>query len=423
MSTENTPSVSTPAPSTPRTPNLAQRYPALFEHTPILTQREMSARKRLIRQPECGFGAICKSTPPARRIMPTPDVRVINFKNTKPVLSPHYNAKKKTDYLNQSFSIYEKPLGRGSFAMVAKAESKDDGKKYAIKLGMKYKTKFDRYQQLREVVFLQFVNHPNCVRFVSAWEEADRLHIQTELCEGNLHEYIEKNGELPEPRVWDVLLDVLRAVVYLHFHHILHLDIKPENILFDSNGIAKLSDFGLAFDLISDDPDDCRIEGDSRYLAREALDDEGERVSTKRDIYSLGVTVLQLATDLYLPPNGDDLQGIRDLQLPDHILNCMSGELFSIVSKMMSEDPVVRPEAQEILSMSGVIEREFVRRHFVEAMLPSTESEDSQRNSDWLRMTLQRIKLECQSQDYYQQRVARSCPSVKTPKRPQYAPS
>ncbi|KAI6206405.1 Membrane-associated tyrosine- and threonine-specific cdc2-inhibitory kinase-like protein [Aphelenchoides besseyi] len=413
MSTENTPSVSTPAPSTPRTPNLAQRYPALFEHTPILTQREMSARKRLIRQPECGFGAICKSTPPARRIMPTPDVRVINFKNT-----PTTTQKKKTDYLNQSFSIYEKPLGRGSFAMVAKAESKDDGKKYAIKLGMKYKTNscaksYSCSSSIIRTAYASFLRG----------EEADRLHIQTELCEGNLHEYIEKNGELPEPRVWDVLLDVLRAVVYLHFHHILHLDIKPENILFDSNGIAKLSDFGLAFDLISDDPDDCRIEGDSRYLAREALDDEGERVSTKRDIYSLGVTVLQLATDLYLPPNGDDLQGIRDLQLPDHILNCMSGELFSIVSKMMSEDPVVRPEAQEILSMSGVIEREFVRRHFVEAMLPSTESEDSQRNSDWLRMTLQRIKLECQSQDYYQQRVARSCPSVKTPKRPQYAPS
>ncbi|KAI6180565.1 Membrane-associated tyrosine- and threonine-specific cdc2-inhibitory kinase-like [Aphelenchoides besseyi] len=409
MSTENNSSVPTNTPATPRTPNLAERYPALLNHTPIVTQREMSARRRSIREPECGFDVIVRSTPPARRVMPTPDVRIINFTNTPSTLSPHYDSKSKTDYLHQSFSIHGKPLGRGSFAMVAKVESKDDGKMYAIKLGRTYKTKFDRYQQLREVVFLQFVSHPNCVRFVSAWEEADRLHIQTELCEGNLQDYVELHGGLPEKRVWEVLLDILHAVVYLHFHRVLHLDIKPENILLDANGIAKLSDFGLAFDLISDDPDDCRIEGDARYLAREAIDDEGERVSTKRDIYSLGVTVLQLATDVYLPPNGDDLQGILNF--------------FSLVSKMMSDDPAARPEAQQILSTSGVLERGIERRRFVEAMLPSAAFEDAQRSTDWLRMTLQHIKLEFRSRDYYQQRVARSCPSVKTPKRPQFAPS
>ena len=213
-----------------------------------------------------------------------------------------------------------------------------DGRNYAIKYQQPYKSHFARYEQLREVVFLQFINHPNCVQFYAAWEEADVLYIQSELCVSNLQKYIfAKDGDIPQTKVWEVSLDILRvsqsiadedasrgaaflqALSYLHSNAIVHLDVKPENILLDQFGIAKLADFGLAFHLDSDDPQECLVEGDSRYLAHEALADESAGVSTKRDVYSLGLTILQLATDLWVPNNYEQLEQIRHFDLPDAV--------------------------------------------------------------------------------------------------------
>jgi membrane-associated tyrosine/threonine-specific cdc2-inhibitory kinase len=140
--------------------------------------------------------------------------------------------------------------------------SKKDKSECAVKYSMKYKSQRDRYEKWREVAFLEFIDHPNCVQFCAAWEEADTLYIRTELCLCNLQKYIfNRDGNVPEHNVWNVLLDVLRvrnfcsqlvnvfikALAYLHRNSILHLDVKPENILLTNDGIAKLGDFGMAF--------------------------------------------------------------------------------------------------------------------------------------------------------------------------------
>lgn len=90
--------------------------------------------------------------------------------------------------------------------------SKETGDESAIKYSMKYNSQRDRYEKFREVVFLEFINHPNCIKFKSAWEEADTLFIETELCLCNLQKYIfKRDGDVPEMIVWNVLLDVLRV--------------------------------------------------------------------------------------------------------------------------------------------------------------------------------------------------------------------
>ncbi|KAI6218152.1 Protein kinase domain-containing protein [Aphelenchoides fujianensis] len=365
------------------TPIAAQRYARLLEKRELLTRREMQLR-RPERPAVCSL--LSRSTPkhaPNRLyttpVMPTPGVHMLDFLNPAPQpLSPHYNPEKEGDYLTQAFTMTD-VLGCGSFGVVVSVESKDDHRKYAIKYQVPYKNHFKRYEQLREVVFLQFVDHPNCVRFYAAWEEADRLHMQFELCPGNLNKFLtDHDGQVPEARVWDVLLDLLRALAYLHSHSILHLDVKPENILIDANGVAKLSDFGMAFDLTTDNPTACRVEGDSRYLAREALDDISEFcVSTKRDIFSLGMTLLQLATDLWIPNNGEELEDIRALRLPRKLLDRMSDELRALIGRMMCDDPAARPEAAAILTAPGVHERELERRAYVERVfLAERQRED-----------------------------------------------
>lgn len=102
-------------------------------------------------------------------------------------------------------------------------------------------------------------------------------------------------------------------------------------------------------------------------MAQEALADESEfRVSTKRDIYSLGLCILQLATDLWIPSDGEQLAHIRKLELPDKLTSRVPPELSSLVFKMMAENPKDRPEADQILSMENVKPREQERLKFVE---------------------------------------------------------
>jgi serine/threonine protein kinase len=102
-------------------------------------------------------------------------------------------------------------------------------------------------------------------------------------------------------------------------------------------------------------------------LAHEALVDESEfRVSTKRDIYSLGLCILQLATDLWIPSDGEQLEHIRKLELPEKLTSRVPAELSSLVFKMMAEDPKERPEADQILKVEVVNSRNQERVNFVE---------------------------------------------------------
>lgn len=112
-----------------------------------------------------------------------------------------------------------------------------------------------------------------------------------------------------------ILLDVCEGLKRCHQNDLVHLDIKPENILLSENGNYKLSDLGLMKSL--NDPKDISTikEGDSRYMAKELLDDispEKIRSSqidlTKADIYSLGISIYQMIVGINnsLPANGPE---------------------------------------------------------------------------------------------------------------------
>jgi membrane-associated tyrosine/threonine-specific cdc2-inhibitory kinase len=114
-------------------------------------------------------------------------------------------------------------------------------------------------------------------------------------------ELSEETHDLSESLVWAYLVDLLLAVQHLHDHDLIHMDIKPENIFIGMDGICKLGDFGLVIDLTKMDLSHA-VEGDPRYLANEVLQDRKYTKAT--DIFALGVTILELATDLDLPKHG-----------------------------------------------------------------------------------------------------------------------
>lgn len=242
-------------------------------------------------------------------------------------------------------------IGSGCFGTVYRARWNYDNKYYAIKKSkLSFRSKTDRERRLQEVAKHENLpKHPNLVEFFQAWEERLHLYIQIELCECTLAEYTEKNPQLPEKTIWSFLADLLMAVAHLHDHNLIHLDIKPENI-FIKDGICKLGDFGLVYDLKNSSSTYEATEGDPKYMARELM----SGIFTKSaDIFSLGITILEISCDLDLPSCGDGFHLLRSGSIPFGDLDVsISTDLQDIICSMMASDYNLRPSARDLLKHS-----------------------------------------------------------------------
>lgn len=270
-------------------------------------------------------------------------------KNTSLDLSSSfYDRNKSESYFEQCFETIRK-LGEGSFGEVFQVRCKQDGKHYAVKK-MRYFHRGGNYrrERMEEVRrYEEFSGNENCVTLFKAWEQSDVLFMQIELCRGSVEDYVEEVKQVSESFVWSFLLDMLLALKSLHDRNLIHLDIKLDNVLITDDNHCKLADFGLIFDLKNSNRSRL-IEGDSRYLAPELL--EGN-YCLANDIFSLGITLLELATNLELPANGQLWQDLRSgaSHLPADVINKLSPELKEIVIAMMNPDARLRPTADQLL--------------------------------------------------------------------------
>lgn len=134
----------------------------------------------------------------------------------------------------------------------------------------------------------------------------------------------------------------------------MHLDIKPSNFLINFHHQVKLSDFGVAIDLnkLSQIQDQDQS-GDSVYMAPELLKANiplKERITQKCDVFSLGVSLLQLASSLNLPNNGEIWSKLREgHQIIFSPSANRTKKLESLMNRMMAPDPKDRPTIEDIL--------------------------------------------------------------------------
>ncbi|XP_041767443.1 membrane-associated tyrosine- and threonine-specific cdc2-inhibitory kinase [Anopheles merus] len=286
---------------------------------------------------------------PLNRSINASMANVISFRldDSRAELSALYNRHKPETYYEQCFEQLTK-VGEGSFGEVFKVRSRTDGRLYAVK---KSKTYF-RSSQCRQLCleevrrYEQFSDHENCVKLYQAWEQDDRLYMQMELCRENLEVYAREQQQLPDERIWSILLDLLLALKSLHDRNLIHLDIKLDNILVTDDGTCKLADFGIVFDLTKSNPR-YATEGDSRYMAPELMEGTYTKAA---DIFSLGIATLELACNLELPPNGRMWQRLRNGQpLPELLARKVSPTLKDIIHSMMRPVPAERPTVDVLL--------------------------------------------------------------------------
>jgi serine/threonine-protein kinase len=153
----------------------------------------------------------------------------------------------------------------------------------------------------REARAVAQLNHPHVVGVIDAGEEGEEdgfttPYIVFEYVEGEtLKERIRRNGQLPVAESIAYAIEIARALGAAHEHQIVHRDVKPQNVLIDEEGAAKVTDFGIARTLHQEGlTADGRVLGTTDYVSPEqAL---GHAVSGQSDLYSLGIVIFEMLT-------------------------------------------------------------------------------------------------------------------------------
>jgi eukaryotic-like serine/threonine-protein kinase len=192
----------------------------------------------------------------------------------------------------------EARIGAGGMSTVYRATDVTLERQVAIKLmNREVASDSDQLERFRrEARAVAQLSHPHIVGVIDAGEDDGRPYIVLEYVEGEtLKDRIRRNGRLPITESVAYAIEIARALGAAHARHIVHRDVKPQNVLIDPEGSAKVTDFGIARTLEEDGlTADGRVLGTTDYVSPEqAL---GHHVSGQSDLYSLGIVLYEMLT-------------------------------------------------------------------------------------------------------------------------------
>lgn len=226
----------------------------------------------------------------------------------------------------EDFKILEE-LGSGSFGTVFKVIKNDTQEVFAMKklsIRLLQKKKMLKYA-ISECKIMQDLNHPFIIKLYYSFETPTYIFLILELCpNGDLEGLIEKTP-LSEAEAKFFLAEIIEGIEYLHSHDIIYRDLKPANILLDSDGHIKLADFGISKDSNSKEEAVSTLIGSPAYISPEILC--YEKLSKASDIYSLGIVMHELITGIV--PFADFDIG--------NLFNCIKTSDFEISEKLSRE--------------------------------------------------------------------------------------
>lgn len=213
-----------------------------------------------------------------------------------------------------------KSLGEGGMADVYLAVDTILNREVAIKM-LRGELSNDPVTLLRfqrEANAASKLNHPNVVQVFDVGEYEGRHYIVMEHVRGRtLKQLIQLRGALHKEEAVNIMKQVVSAVQHAHEHHIIHRDIKPQNIMIKDDGTVKITDFGiaLAHDAVQLTQSDSVL-GSAHYLAPETT--RGEPATNQIDIYALGIVFYELLSG-DVPFHGDNPVQIAMKHLSEEI--------------------------------------------------------------------------------------------------------
>ena len=221
--------------------------------------------------------------------------------------------------INDRYQII-RSIGEGGMANVYLAHDMILDRDVAVKIlrgDLADDEKFVRRFQ-REAIAASSLSHPNIVEMYDVGEDNGKYYIVMEYVEGKtLKSLIKKRGALTLPEVIDIMQQLTSAISCAHDSNIIHRDIKPQNVLIKEDGIVKITDFGIAMALNSNELTQTNsVMGSVHYLPPEQANGKG--ATLKSDIYSLGIVMFELLTGK-LPFRGENAVEIAIKQMKNQI--------------------------------------------------------------------------------------------------------
>jgi len=216
---------------------------------------------------------------------------------------------------------------------------------------------------LREARAAAALNHPSIVTLFDAGQEQGRLFITMELLDGDpLHRVLKRSGRLRPIEVARIGAHVCAGLGYAHERGVIHRDIKPANLFLTSEGRIKITDFGLAR-VAEGSPGHSVVGGTPYYMAPEQT--LGRTVDHRVDLYSMGVTLFELATGCVPFPSGDAAYHNCHTPPPDPLAQMsdddehgVAARLAALILALLAKAPQDRPpSATEVARRLGALAR------------------------------------------------------------------
>ena len=265
----------------------------------------------------------------------------------------------------------ESKLGSGGMSTVYLAMDEVLDRPVAVKLlHREISEEADQLERFRrEARAAARLSHPNLVGVIDAGEDDGRPYIVFEYIEGHtLKRRIQEEGGLPVDEAVAYAIEIGRGLIAAHARKLVHRDVKPQNVLIDPDGRAKVTDFGIARSLEQKGMTATgRVLGTTDYVSPEQA--MGEDVDERSDVYSLGIVLYEMLTG-DVPFRAETQVGVAmkhvNEPLPDVQAKRpeVSAALASVVDRATTKDPRDRyaTVAQMVRDLEQTLEVEAARR-------------------------------------------------------------